>query len=124
MARRADVEARLFVTHKAPRSDVLLVLYDEIPNYVTRPSGLILPGGAVSANRLERVGTVISVGLKVRGLEQGNRVLMNRRYGIEIPHEDMATSKLVMVSADQVLAILTGDAEREDYSFENHGLSL
>lgn len=124
MARRTDVEARLFTTHKAPRSDVLLVLYDEIPTDVQRPSGLILPGSVVATSRLERVGTVISVGSKVKGLEQGERVLMNRRYGIEIPHEAMATCKLVMVSADQVLALLIGDAEREDYSFEEHGLNL
>ena len=102
----------------------MLLLYDEEPAYSQRPSGLVLPGTVAASKKYERTATIIAVGSEVTLVKSGDRVLINKAYGLEVPHEDMGVCRLVRVSEDQIEAVLTGDAEREDYAFEIDGLSL
>jgi len=124
MARRKDIEEQTIKTFKAPREDVLLVLYDELPIQVMLGSGILLPGDLGAKTKVERVGTVVSVGVKIRTLKVGDRVLMDKRYGITLPHEHMEACRLIMVSEDQVEAVLTGDDADKDYDISLEGLKI
>lgn len=123
MARRTDVEKKLIGHYRAPRPNVLLVLHDEMKTETTTKGGLIVPADAALA-RVERVGTVISCGSKIQGVKTGDRVLMDKRLGITMRHEDEDSCRMVMVSQDQILAELDGEALNEDYDLVRDGLSL
>lgn len=122
MARRKDVEAKLIGRLQPPKPDILLFLYDEEPAYTQRPSGVWIPGGQSVRFRWDRVGTVIAIGSKIKGLKAGDRCLIRKGYGLEVPHEDMGVCKLVRISQDQLEAKLTGKAEKDDYDLERDGL--
>jgi len=123
MGRRKDVEDKLIGKVKSPKSDIVLFLYDEEPAYVKRKSGLFVPGTmSVLQSRWDRVGTIIAVGSRVQGLEPGDRVLVRKGYGLEVPHEHMAECKLVRISQDQIEAMVTGNAEKDDFDLERDGI--
>lgn len=123
MARRKDVEDKLIGHIRAPRKNVLLALFDEIAREATTPAGVIVPQNT-AADRMERVGTVIATGGEIAEVEPGDRLLLDKRLGYPVPHADDDCCKLVMISEDQILGILTGEPEREDYDLVKHGLRL
>ena len=119
MARRTDVEKKVFSMKIRPlRKDWLLVLLDEMPRELIRSSGMVLSGDVVK-QRNDRSATVISVGSfveeHVQELCPGARVMLSKVYGNQIPHEDSDACSLKIVSHDQIDAILTGEAEADDY---------
>ena len=123
MARRKDVEGKLIGQIGSPRPDIVLFLFDEEPAYIARKSGLLIPGTmSTLKGRWDRVGTVIAFGSKVQGLNRGDRALVRKGYGLEVPHENAAECKLVRISQNQMEGILTGVAENDDYDLERDGL--
>jgi len=83
--------------------------------------GLFLPSSTMQS-RNERVGTVVAVGSKIEEVGPGDRVLMDKRLGITIQHDDSETNRLVLVSEDQVLGVLDGKPCDEDYDFVRDGI--
>ena len=122
MTRCKDVEDKLIGKIRPSKPDLVLFLYDEESAYTQRASGIWIPGGQEAKHRWDRVGTVIGVGSKIQGLKPGDRCLIRKGYGLEVPHENMGSSKLVRISQDQLEAVLTGKAEQEDYDLERDGL--
>lgn len=122
MARRIDIEKKLISKYKAPRGNVLFVLHDEVEELAETTGGILIPH-AVENKHMHRVGTVIAAGSGIGSLSVGDRVLMDKRYGINVTHEDQVQCRMVMVSEDQVEAKLEGVAERDDYDHVKHGLS-
>jgi co-chaperonin GroES (HSP10) len=115
MARHKEIERKIVSSKIRPvRKDGVFVLWDEIPKEVVADSGVVIPGDAAMM-REDRIGTVVAVGVEAGGVQVGNRVLMHKGYNFEIPHDDSATCRLVYVSEDQIDAVMTGDAERDDY---------
>lgn len=123
MARRKDVEDKLIGRYKAPRKNVLLALHDEVLRESRSDGGIILPQAAI-LQRNERVGTIIAVGGDIEDVAPGDRVLLDKRLGLTVPHEDDERCRLVLISEDQVLGVATGDVEREDYDIVKDGINL
>ena len=56
-----------------------------------------------------RQATVVGVGFDVNSVRVDDRVLIGKYYGTEIPYDDSNVCRLVMVSEDQVLAVIEND---------------
>jgi co-chaperonin GroES (HSP10) len=103
--RRNDIESKIFSLKLRPaRRDGVILLRDEIAESVS-PGGIIIPD--VGQDRAKhRHATVISIGTDVREISSGDRVLVSAFCGIEIKHDDSHLCKMVLVSQDQIDAVI------------------
>jgi co-chaperonin GroES (HSP10) len=83
----------------------VLLLWDEVSREIATEGGIILPPVVVE-NDNYREATVVRVGRDINVLSSGDRVLVGKFYGTEIKHEDSDTCKLVLVSGDQIAALI------------------
>lgn len=83
----------------------VILLIDEIAREKKLSSGVIVPQALEDATDI-RMATVINVGADVTVVKSGDRVVVGKYYGIAIPHEDNNICKLVVISDDQIDAIL------------------
>ena len=86
-------------------SDRVILLIDEIKKELKLPSGIIVL--QVTAEETStRSATVIAIGDEVKSVSKGDRIVLGKFYGLAIPHEDSDTCKMVVVSEDQIDALL------------------
>jgi len=106
MAQNMDVVKRMIDSGVRPvRPNHVFLMLDEIQVETKLPSGIIVPVSTVKDEPM-RTATVISAGSKVTTVKRMDRVMIGKFIGLEIPHEDSSTCKMVLVSEDQIDAMI------------------
>ena len=103
--RREDIESKILSLKLKPaRRDGVILLQDEVADSIS-PSGVIMPASQEERQK-HRHATAISVGQDVKEISAGDRVLVSAFCGIEIKHDDSHLCKMVLVSQDQIDAVM------------------
>lgn len=89
-------------------SDRVILLLDEIKAEVELDSGVIVLKATAQESPM-RTGTVIAKGEDVVAVEQRDRVVLGKFYGWAIPYEYSDVCKMIVVSEDQIDALVVED---------------
>lgn len=86
----------------------LFIIWDEIPGHAQSAAGIIMPPQATE-NLDHRQATVLAVAPDVSTLKVGDRVIINKFIGTDIPYQYGNICKLKIVSEDQIDALLVDE---------------
>lgn len=106
MVQRKDVIEKIKAWGASPaRRDGVFLVLDEIQRESKTPAGLIVLD-QTTIQQDTRQATVVGVGKDVRGVRVDDRVVIGKYYGVEVPHGDSRACKMVLVSEDQIDALI------------------
>lgn len=83
----------------------VFLLLDEMDRETMSPGGIILLP-ETTGDEATRQATVVSVGKDVQLVKKKDRVLVGKYYGQQIPHDDDEVCKLILVTEDQIEALI------------------